>query len=192
MRIHPLDGTPPLPPQVNMLLLATSWTFRDHFIIPVMAAGRGEGDCDTTSDPTAMTPRGLWSGTNISWYDDKCTQNYQLCFSEIGSAPWLPALTYLPKDAYESKSLRSVLCDEDGVHYDRTLCDLCGERQETVHVQMFILLVALEHGIVFAKLLLAGAVPDASTAVRKAEARRAHDNGVAASQSAEGGVETKA
>ena len=119
---------------INVVLLATSWTLRDHFVIPLMVASRSEDACDTTTLPELITPFGAWSGTNISWSDERCGRNYELCFAEVGAVPWLPASVYLDEKAYRSESYLDLLCDStsaisDGAHHDENKCAICSERQ---------------------------------------------------------------
>jgi len=117
---------------VNVLLLATSWTFRDYIVTPIVA-DRDDAACQVAppNEPEAMTPFGVWSGFNISWHDDRCRSNYRLCFAEVGSVPWLPASEYLDALAYRSQPFADLLCDPADPHYDARLCSLCGERRHT-------------------------------------------------------------
>jgi len=159
---------------VNVLLLATSWTFRDYIVTPIVA-DRDDAACEVAppNEPEAMTPFGVWSGTNISWDDDRCRSNYRLCFAEVGSVPWLPASEYLDALAYRSQPYADLLCDPADPHHDARLCSLCGERRYTVWYTMVVLLVALEHAVLLTKVLFAWLVPRRPQWVAHAEARAA-------------------
>jgi len=161
---------------INVVLLATSWTLRDHFVIPLMVASRSEDACDTTTLPELITPFGAWSGTNISWSDERCGRNYELCFAEVGAVPWLPASVYLDEKAYRSESYLDLLCDStsaisDGAHHDENKCAICSERRNTVWLYTTLLLVILEHAIIAAKLFVTWSIPDKPTWLAQSEAR---------------------
>mmetsp|Transcript_29598 Transcript_29598/g.96140 ORF Transcript_29598/g.96140 Transcript_29598/m.96140 type:complete len:419 (-) Transcript_29598:240-1496(-) len=159
---------------VNVLLLATSWTFRDYIVTPIVA-DRDDAACEVAppNEPEAVTPFGVWSGFNISWHDDRCRSNYRLCFAEVGSVPWLPASEYLDALAYRSQPFADLLCDPADPHYDARLCSLCGERRYTVWYTTIVLLVALEHAVLLAKVLFKWLVPRRPQWVAHAEARAA-------------------
>lgn len=132
--------------------------------------GSAEGPaCASTPDPAEMTPLGRWAGTNTSWHDPSCADNYHICFQEVGAVPWLPASVYLDELAYTSRPFYSVLCEEGGPHFSQELCSLCGERRLQVFYAMGLVLVVLEHLIVLAKVLF-GLIPDKPRWVAQAEA----------------------
>lgn len=154
---------------VNVLLLSTSWTFRDHLVVPWLLASKEGAGCRPAIDPANITPLGEWAGTNISWYDSACADNYHICFQEIGAVPWLPASKYLDARAYMSRPFYDVLCEETGKFYSQDLCALCGERRLEVFYAMVLILVVMEHLIILAKLLIV-LIPDKPRWVAQTEA----------------------
>lgn len=154
---------------VNVLLLFTSWSFRDYLVVPWLVASATGAGCASTFEPAQMTPLGRWAGTNTSWYDRDCADNYRVCFKEVGAAPWLPASVYLDELAYTSRPFYDVLCEEGGPHFSQELCSLCGEHRLKVFYAMVLALVVLEHLVILAKLLIC-LIPDKPRSVAQAEA----------------------
>jgi len=155
---------------VNVLLLFTSWTFRDELVVPWLIASAKGAECASTNVLEDMTPLGVWDGTNTSWYDDSCADNYKLCFQEIGSAPWLSASKYLDDFAFVSRPLYDVMCEVGSAHYNARLCALCGERRLRANYTMGFVLVVLEHVIIVTKLFLDVFISDRPSWLARAEA----------------------
>jgi hypothetical protein len=180
---------------VNVLLLVfTSWTFRTYVIAPGMASGPcqpaqpyGVSVDDSTfilqgssRNGTALTanayqamlsPRSRFYGTNTTFLT-KCEQNINDCYAPVGGVEWLPASDYLNEDSKSTVRLYNALCDADSPLYHPLHCSTCqGWKNETLFIQM-VVLVLVEHILLFFKVFLAFVIPDSPKWVRDATARR--------------------
>jgi len=154
------------------LIVYTSTTVRDQFLIPMAAATDDDG-CTSTADPSLIALDALHVGTNISWQAD-CPRNYLNCYAVIGGEPWLPASVYLDsKDLVSRKYYEHGLCHPSSALYNAAHCALCEHRRERLSSYQVYCLLALEHMLLATYLLCSFAIPDEPRWVKVARAREA-------------------
>ena len=179
---------------INVLILVfTSWSFRDYIMIPWVA--NFEETCANATDP--MTIHGLGGdtilsptafigthaqhdGTTVS-YLSKCMPNVRDCYANVGGEPWLPAHVYLNANMTTTVKYIDALCDADfpaptdpaipGL-YNELHCNACRNWMNDVwRWQLFAALV-VEHLLLLVKMLIAFIIPDEPGWVTEANARK--------------------
>ncbi|KAL1507509.1 hypothetical protein AB1Y20_008344 [Prymnesium parvum] len=155
---------------VNAFLMCfTDLSIRDYLFVPWTATE----SCRNTTDVSLQTPYARWYGYNTSWEAD-CSENFKMCFEELGAVEWLPGVDYLfPNSTTTLDFTEFGVCNPSSPLHNDYFCHLCRERVYRVASTRYVSVLVIVGSFVLLKLFLNAAIPDMPTNVRDHIAKQA-------------------
>jgi len=158
-----------IPVNVGIMCM-TDLRVRDSIFIPLTSSET----CYDTDVASYRTPYAVWHGQNTSWQAD-CTDNYKMCFAELGAVEWLPGKEFLfPNSTTTLDFTEFGVCNtRNPALYSEVGCHLCRLRVSYIDNTRYLFLLIVLLVFIAAKFLINHLIPDVPREIENARAREA-------------------